>query len=35
MKETNLAMEREMANLKYNNDRLAAENDKLENSVGK
>jgi hypothetical protein len=34
MKETNLAMEREMANLKYNNDRLAAENDKLENSVG-
>lgn len=33
MKETNMAMEREMQNLKYNNDRLKAENDEIENSV--
>lgn len=33
LKETNLAMEREMANLKYNNNRLKTENDELEASV--
>lgn len=33
LKETNLAMEREMENIKYNNYRLKTENDELEASV--
>ncbi len=33
MKETNMAMERELDNLKYENDRLAYENEKLATSV--
>ena len=33
IEETNKAMERELDNLKYENERLSTENDKLENSV--
>jgi cell division protein FtsB len=33
LKETNMAMTREMENLKYNNGRLKTENDELEVSV--
>ena len=33
LKETNMAMAREMENLKYNNNRFRAENDELEVSV--
>ena len=35
MKETAMAMERELNNLKYENERLSYENDKLETSVTK
>lgn len=33
LKETNMAMAREMENFKYNNDRLKTENNELEASV--
>jgi uncharacterized membrane protein (DUF106 family) len=35
MKETNLAMDREMENLKFNNERLQEENASIEGSVGR
>jgi hypothetical protein len=35
MKETNMVMEREVENMKLENERLSVENDKLERSVDK
>jgi hypothetical protein len=35
MKETNLAMDREMENLQFNNERLQEQNTSLEESVGR